>query len=85
MPHVLGKTDADAAYGLGFAQSEDDFATVQDTLMSARGRPASLKGAERVPSDTLLHLLEVKETVEAGYETELSPHCAPSWTPMRPA
>lgn len=74
VPHVLGKTDADAAYGLGFAQSEDDFATLQDSLMTARGLQASVKGAAGLPSDLLFQLLDVKATVDARYETDLSPH-----------
>ena len=27
VPHILGKTDADAAFGLAFAHAEDDFET----------------------------------------------------------
>lgn len=72
-PHVLGKTDADAAYGLGFAQSEDDFATIQDSLFTSRGRQAELKGAEGVPSDTLAQLMNVSGILAAGYEHDLSP------------
>jgi penicillin amidase/acyl-homoserine-lactone acylase len=74
VPHVLGKTDADAAYGLGFAQSEDDFATVQDSVMASRGRQATLKGPDAVPSDILFALMNVKAVLDAGYERDLSPH-----------
>ena len=74
VPHVLGKTDADAAYGLGFAQSEDDFVTVQDSVMTARGHQAMLKGADGVPSDTLVALLNVQGVVAATYDTQLPPH-----------
>jgi penicillin amidase/acyl-homoserine-lactone acylase len=74
VPHVLGRTDADAAYGLGFAQSEDDFVTVQETLMTSRGRQALLKGPDGAPSDTLFALLGVQATVDAGYERDISPH-----------
>ena len=74
VPHVLGKTDADAAYGLGFAQSEDDFVTVQDSIMTSRGAQALLKGPDGVPSDTLFALLDIKRVLDAGYERQLSPH-----------
>ncbi len=74
VPHVLGKTDADAAYGLGFAQSEDDFVTVQDSIMTARGHQAMLKGPDGVPSDTLVALLNVQGVVAATYGAELPPH-----------
>ena len=73
VPHILGRTDADAAFGLGFAQSEDDFATVQDSVFAARGKLASLKGAEAVPSDTLVQLLDVPGVLARGYERDLSP------------
>ena len=73
VPHVLGKTDADAAYGLGFAQSEDDFATMQDSVFASRGRLALFKGAEGVPSDTLFQLLDIPKVMAAGYERDLPP------------
>ena len=71
VPHVLGRTDADAAYGLGFAQSEDDFATLQESVLASRGRLASLKGPEAVPSDILFQLLDVQKVVDAGYDRDL--------------
>ena len=71
VPHILGRTDADAAYGLGYAQSEDDFATLQESTMASRGRLAALKGPEGVPSDILFQLLDVQKTVDAGYERDL--------------
>ena len=74
VPHVLGKTDADAAYGLGFAQSEDDFATLQDTVMTSRGQQASVKGSPGLPSDLLFQLMDVKATLDARYESDLTPH-----------
>ena len=30
VPHIYGKTDADVAYGLAWAHSEDDFKTIQE-------------------------------------------------------
>jgi penicillin amidase/acyl-homoserine-lactone acylase len=71
VPHVLGKTDADAAYGLGFAQSEDDYATLQESIFAARGRLSALKGADGVLSDTLAQLLDVQGVVARRYETDL--------------
>ncbi len=74
VPHVLGKTDADAGYGLGFAQAEDDFATVQESVMASRGQSAVLKGESGVLSDTLFALMDGQRTLDAGYERDLSPH-----------
>ena len=74
VPHVLGKTDAGAAYGLGFAQCEDDFATVQDSLMASRGHSAMLQGANGVPNDLLFALMDIKAIVDARYEADISAH-----------
>ncbi len=38
VPHVYGKRDEDVAFGLAYAHSEDDFATIQQSLMTSRGR-----------------------------------------------
>ena len=32
VPHIFGKTDADAAYGLAYANAEDDLQNMQDAL-----------------------------------------------------
>ena len=73
VPHVFGKTDADAAYGLAWAHAEDDFETIQERLLAARGRLASVLGSEAAPSDYVVALLRVHETVAAKYATDLSP------------
>ena len=36
VPHVFGKNDADAVFGLAYAHAEDDFNTIQDLLLGAR-------------------------------------------------
>ena len=40
VPHIYGKHDADTAFGLAFAHAEDDFATIQQSLMTSRGHLA---------------------------------------------
>ena len=67
VPHVLGATDADVAFGLGFAQSEDDFATVQDVALATRGTLAAWKGQDGAVTDYLVRLMRVNQTVETGY------------------
>ena len=34
VPHIFGKTDAEVAYGLAWAHSEDDFATIQPSYLA---------------------------------------------------
>lgn len=73
VPHILGETDADTAFGMAYANAEDDFGTIEETLASARGRLAELTGQEGAALDYALHLLGTRETVEQRYETDLSP------------
>jgi acyl-homoserine-lactone acylase len=72
VPHVFGKTDADAAFGLAYAHAEDDFATIQGALLAARGRLASVQGRAGAPNDYMVGLLRVSELVETKYATDLS-------------
>ena len=66
VPHINGKTDADTAYGLAFAHSEDDFATIQDVVAMTRGRYGALAGSDGAKVDY------ARETAETRY-MELSP------------
>jgi len=71
VPHVIGPRDADVAFGLGFAQSEDDFATLQQVALATRGQLAAAEGRKAAVPDYLVHLLRVWETVNAKYERDL--------------
>ncbi len=46
VPHIFGHSDADVAFGLGFAHSEDDYATIQDVALATRGKLAASEGAK---------------------------------------
>jgi penicillin amidase/acyl-homoserine-lactone acylase len=37
VPHIIGKTDMDAAFGFGYAQTEDDYENVEFAIKMARG------------------------------------------------
>src|SRR5215467_7225392 len=71
VPHVVGPRDADVAFGLGFAQAEDDFATLQQVGLATRGQLAATQGRKAAVADYLVHLLRVWETVNAKYDTDL--------------
>lgn len=72
IPHIVGTTDADAAYGLAFAHAEDDFLTIQQTFLAARGTLASVYGPDSAPIDYFVHLLRIPQTVESGWQ-QLAP------------
>jgi acyl-homoserine-lactone acylase len=71
VPHVSGPTDADVAFGLAYAHAEDDFATIQDVALATRGTLAAERGPKAAPSDYMVRLLRVWETVDARYERDL--------------
>jgi penicillin amidase/acyl-homoserine-lactone acylase len=73
VPHVEGKTDADVGFGIGFAHSEDDFATIQDVALASRGQLAASAGPKGATTDYLVHLFRVWENVNARYTTDLPP------------
>lgn len=72
VPHVFGHTDADTAFGLGYAHSEDDFATIQDVALATRGTLAATEGAKAAPGDYLVHAMMVWPAVDARYARDLS-------------
>ncbi|HSH02761.1 MAG TPA: acylase [Anaerolineae bacterium] len=68
VPHIYGDTDADAAFGLAYAHAEDDFATIQDTMVAARGQLAAVYGEEMAPNDYLVQLLRLPEQAQREYD-----------------
>ena len=73
VPHIFGRTDADAAYGLAYAHAEDDFLTIQQALVAARGELAQVYGRDAAPNDYMVHLLRIWDVVEAHYAHSISP------------
>ncbi len=57
IPHVYGKTDADAVFGLMYAQCEDDFKRVEMNYIEKLGRLAEVNGEEDIYNDLYLRLL----------------------------
>ncbi|HET6588372.1 MAG TPA: penicillin acylase family protein [Oleiagrimonas sp.] len=51
IPHIHGKTDADAVFGMIYAQCEDDFSRVQSNLLAALGWTARAKGKTAIWAD----------------------------------
>ena len=72
VPHIFGKTDADAAYGLAWANAEDDFFTMQELVISAKGYAGRLMGVEGAERDFFSHTLGYRDRVEQDFHL-LSP------------
>ncbi|MGC8738791.1 MAG: acylase [Candidatus Hydrogenedens sp.] len=73
VPHIYGKRDIDVAYGLAYAQCEDDFKTVQEGQILIRGKSGIVNGFNGFIFDYMLEFLNVWDIVNKQYETDLSP------------
>lgn len=62
VPHIFGKTDADVAYGVAYAHSEDDFATLQEVIAMTRGRAGAMLGQDGAKVDYAAALLDIRTT-----------------------
>lgn len=72
VPHIFGKTDADVVYGLAWAHAEDDFETIQKTLLSGKRMVGQVYGQDGAAVDFFGHLLKTTEIAEANYESAYS-------------
>ena len=73
VPHVYGETDADAVFGMLYAQAEDDFPRVERNYIWATGRLAEVDGEEAIYSDVRARLYMTVDEAKAAYAS------APDW------
>ena len=73
VPHIYGKTDANAVFGLLYAQCEDDFNRVEKNYIRAIGRLAEVQGEDALYSDLRARLFMTKEEAIQHYES------SPEW------
>jgi acyl-homoserine-lactone acylase len=65
--HVHGGTDADAVFGMEYAQAEDDFNRVETNYLQALGRMAEAEGESALFRDLRMKLFIDPDTLEALY------------------
>ena len=68
VPHIFGKTDAEAAYGLAWAHAEDDFLSIQENLLSSKGLAGSVLGKEGLLFDYVLKFTSLDIAVPKLYK-----------------
>ncbi len=73
VPHIYGKTDADAVFGMLYAQCEDDFPRVERNYYWALGRLAEAEGEQALYSDLRARLFMTIDEAKEMYEG------APAW------
>jgi len=74
VPHIVAPTDEEVAYGLAWAQCEDDFNTIQEQMLALKGALGSVKGKEGIVADFAIKFMGVTEQAKARYKSELSPN-----------
>jgi acyl-homoserine-lactone acylase len=71
--HVYGRSDADAVFGMIYAQAEDDFARVERNYIVAMGRLAEVEGAAELWRDLRMRLFVDPVELRAQYAA------SPAW------
>src|SRR5207247_4635317 len=73
IPHIYGKTDADAVFGMIYAQAEDDFNRVEMNYINSMGRLAETEGESAIYKDLRMKLFIDPDSMQAKYAT------SPAW------
>src|SRR3954466_12544165 len=68
IPHVSGKTDADAVFGVMYAQAEDDFNRVETNYLNSIGRLAEAEGEGEIYRDLRMKLFIDPVDMKAQYQ-----------------
>ena len=71
--HVYGKTDADAVFGMIYAQAEDDFNRVETNYLNALGRLAEAEGESKIYGDLRMKLFIDPAALKTQYAA------SPAW------
>jgi acyl-homoserine lactone acylase PvdQ len=73
IPHVYGKSDADAVFGVIYAQAEDDFNRVETNYLTSLGRLAEAEGESAIYQDLRMKIFIDPADMKAQYEK------SPAW------
>src|SRR5712675_104501 len=71
--HVYGKTDADAVFGMEYAQAADDFNRIETNYIHAMGRLDETAGASKIDLDLRMKLCIDPAALQAEYKS------SPAW------
>jgi penicillin amidase len=67
VPHVHGKTDADAMFGMAYARAEDRFQETEPAYIQALGRSAEVQGESAAGWDTFMRAFEFERRGREEY------------------
>ena len=66
--HVYGRTDADAVFGVIYAQAEDDFNRVETNFLNSMGRLAEAEGEGEIYRDLRMKIFIDPDDMKAQYQ-----------------
>ena len=69
IPHIYGPTDADAVFGMIYAQAEDDFNRIEVNFLNAMGRLAEAEGEGEIYRDLRMKLFIRPDEIKAMYKS----------------
>ena len=69
VPHIFAKTDAEVAYGLAWAEAEDDFKSMQEVILPAKNLMAGVMGKKGAAGDYAFALFRCREITEEKWTT----------------
>ena len=73
IPHIYGKSDAAAVFGMIYAQAEDDFNRIEMNFLNSQGRLAEVEGEAEIWRDLRMKLFIDPAQMQAQYEA------SPQW------
>jgi acyl-homoserine lactone acylase PvdQ len=68
IPHIYGKKDADAVFGLLYNQCEQNFSRVERNYLEIMGRLAEIEGERRLYDDLQMRLIYDSAAAKADYQ-----------------
>jgi acyl-homoserine-lactone acylase len=69
VPHIFAKTDAEVAYGLAWAEAEDDFASMQEIMLPVKNLMGRVQGKKGAAGDYAFKLFRCMEVTEEKWST----------------
>ncbi len=73
IPHIYGETDADAVFGMIYAQAEDDFNRIEVNFLNSQGRLAEAEGEDEIWRDLRMKLFIDPADIQTQYDA------SPQW------
>ena len=73
IPHIYGKTNADAVFGLMYAQCEENFPQIEKNFLEMLGRLSELEGSKMIYDDLMMQLIQDSSEAIKDYNN------SPSW------